>query len=183
MSYLASWSGGKDGCFACYEAIRQGYKVSHLVNFIAKESQRVRFHGTEAKLIQLQSQALGIPLLQKETTWGGYEQEFKKAVRSLVPNGIEGMVFGDIYLQEHKDWVERVCNDLDIKAVEPLWGKKPEEVLLDFIAKGFEALIVSARSDLFGNEWIGRIVDMDFFNYLKKKALISVGKTVSTIHL
>ncbi|GAJ20261.1 unnamed protein product, partial [marine sediment metagenome] len=136
MSYLASWSGGKDGCFACYEAIRQGYKVSHLVNFIAQESQRVRFHGTEAKLIQLQSQALGIPLLQKETTWGGYEQEFKKAVRSLVPNGIEGMVFGDIYLQEHRDWVERVCGEIGIEAMEPLWGRKTEKVVSDFIDAG-----------------------------------------------
>ena len=103
MSYLASWSGGKDGCFACYEAIRQGYQVTYLVNFIAQEYHRVRFHGTDARLIQLQSEAIGIPLLQKETTWNGYEQEFKEAVRSLVPNGIKGMVFGDIYLQEHRD--------------------------------------------------------------------------------
>ena len=61
------------------------------------------FHGTEAKLIQLQSRAIGIPLLQKKTTSDGYEQEFKEAVRSLVPTGVVGMVFGDIYLQEHKD--------------------------------------------------------------------------------
>ena len=64
------------------------------------------FHGTEAKLIQLQSRAIGIPLLQKKTTSDGYEQEFKEAVRSLVPTGVVGMVFGDIYLQEHKDWLE-----------------------------------------------------------------------------
>ena len=68
MSYIASWSGGKDGCLACYEAMRQGYKVSHLMNFISREFHRVSFHGTEAKLIQLQSQATGIPLLQRETT-------------------------------------------------------------------------------------------------------------------
>jgi len=33
MSYVSSWSGGKDGCFACYKAIRQGYGISHLINF------------------------------------------------------------------------------------------------------------------------------------------------------
>ena len=85
MSYILSWSGGKDSCYACYEAMHQGYKVSHLVNFITREFQRVSFHGTEAKLIHLQSRAMGIPLLQKETTWDGYEQEFKEAVRSLIP--------------------------------------------------------------------------------------------------
>jgi len=68
MSYIASWSGGKDSCFAVHEAIDKGYEISHLVNFISREFHRVSFHGTEARLIQLQSQAMGIPLLQKETT-------------------------------------------------------------------------------------------------------------------
>lgn len=79
--------------------MRQGYKVSHLVNFISKEFHRVSFHGTEAKLIQLQSRATVIPLLLRETTWDGCEQEFKEAVRSLIPSGVVGVVFGDIYLQ------------------------------------------------------------------------------------
>ena len=176
MSYLASWSGGKDGCFACYEAIRQGYQVSHLVNFIAQEHHRVRFHGTDARLIQLQSEAIGIPLLQKETTWNGYEREFKEAVRSLVPSGIKGMVFGDIYLQEHRDWVERVCGELGIEAVEPLWGRKTEEIISDFIDSGFEAVIISAKSELIGKEWIGRGVDRDFVNYLSDKGIDPCGE-------
>ena len=176
MGYISSWSGGKDGCFACYQAMRQGYKVSHLVNFISKEFQRVSFHGTEAELIQLQSRAMGIPLLQKETTWDGYEQEFKEAVRSLIPGGVKGMVFGDIHLQEHKDWVERVCGELGIEAVEPLWGKNPEQVLSDFIDSDFEALIVSAQSKLIGQEWIGRRVDRGFVNYLKQRDIDICGE-------
>jgi len=176
MSYVASWSGGKDSCFALYEAVDKGYKISHLVNFISKEFHRVSFHGTEARLIQLQSQAIGIPLLQKETTWDGYEQEFKEAVRGLIPCGVTGMVFGDIYLQEHKDWVERVCNDLDIEAVEPLWGKSTEEILSGFIEKGFEAVIVSAKSDLIDEDWIGRRVDKAFVEYLKRKNIDICGE-------
>jgi len=176
MSYIMSWSGGKDSCFACHEAMRQGYKVSHLVNFISKEFQRVSFHGTEAKLIQLQSQAMVIPLLQKETTWDGYEQEFKEAVRSLIPSGVKGMIFGDIYLQEHKDWVERVCGDLGIEAVEPLWMKNLEEVLSGFIDAGFQAVIVSAKSQLIERDWIGHLVDRDFMMYLKERNIDVCGE-------
>lgn len=106
------------------------------------------FHGTESKLIQLQAETIVMPLLQKETTWDGYEQEFKEAIRSLIPKGIIGIVFGDIYLQEHKDWVERVCGDLGIKAVEPLWGRKQEEILLEFIESGLNATVISAQSKL-----------------------------------
>ncbi len=169
MSYVASWSGGKDSCFACYEAVRQGYSISHLVNFISKEFRRVSFHGTEAKLIQLQSQAIGIPLLQKETTLKGYEQDFKDTVRSLIPGCVEGMVFGDICLEEHKDWVEKVCRDLVIKAIEPLWGRSTEQILSSFIDEGFEAVIVSAKSELIDEDWIGRQVDKSFVEYLKRK--------------
>jgi uncharacterized protein (TIGR00290 family) len=176
MSYLASWSGGKDGCFACYEAMRQGYQVTYLVNFITQGHRRVSFHGTDTKLIQLQSQAIGIPLLQKETTWGRYEQEFKEAVRSLVPKGIKGMVFGDIYLQEHLDWVERVCGDIGIEAVEPLWGRNTKEIVADFIDSGFEAVIVSAKSDLIDQKWMGRYVDMDFISYLSERDIDPCGE-------
>jgi uncharacterized protein (TIGR00290 family) len=176
MSYIGSWSGGKDSCFACYRAMSEGYNISHLLNFISKEYKRVSFHGTEDKLIQLQDEALGIPLLQKETTGNGYEQEFKEAVRSLIPNGIKGMIFGDIYLQEHKDWVKRVCGELGIEAVEPLWGEEPEKILLDFIDAGFEAIIVSAKADLFDKEWIGQKIDRDFFKYVKENGIDICGE-------
>jgi uncharacterized protein (TIGR00290 family) len=166
-SYLASWSGGKDSCFAVYQALVQGYRVSRLVNFISQEYQRVRFHGTEKRMIQLQAQAIGIPVYQKETTPNGYEAEFKEAVRALLPEGIEGMVFGDIYLDEHKEWVERVCAELGIEAVEPLWGKSTESILTGFINAGFEAVVVGAQADKIGEEWLGRRVDRDFMNYLK----------------
>lgn len=176
MSYIASWSGGKDGCLACYQAMRQGYEVSHLVNFISTEFQRVSFHGTEARLIQMQSQAMGIPLLQKETTEHGYEQEFKEAVRSLIPGGVQGMIFGDIYLQEHRDWVERVCGELGIEAVEPLWRKDLDEILCSFVDSGFKAIIVSAKPDFIEEEWVGHHVDRSFMDYLRSRGVDLCGE-------
>jgi len=174
--YLASWSGGKDSCFACHLALAQGYKISHLVNFISQQYQRVSFHGTEKRLIQLQSQAIGIPVLQKETTPDGYEAEFKEAVLALLPEGIKGMVFGDIYLDEHREWVERVCAELGIEAVEPLWGESTESVLSGFIEAGFEAIVVGAKAELIDQEWVGRGVDIDFMNYLKSKDIDLCGE-------
>lgn len=176
MSYIASWSGGKDSCFACYQAILEGYHISYLLNFISQEYRRVRFHGTEARLIHMQAETIGTSLLQKETTSDGYEQEFKETVKSLIPKGIEGMIFGDIYLEEHKEWTERVCREIGIEAIEPLWGKDQEGLLLEFIDAGFEARIVSAQSDLFDKKWIGRKVDRDFLKYLKENNIDACGE-------
>jgi len=176
INYVISWSGGKDSCLACYEALRRGYTVSYLVNFISTEPQRVRFHGTDVKLIQMQSQAIGISLIQKETTWNGYEQDFKVAIADLIPRGVKGMIFGDIYVQEHLDWVERVCADLGIIAVEPLWGQNPENILSSFIDSGFEAVVVSAKSDLIDKDWIGRKADRSFMQYLSKRGIDFCGE-------
>jgi len=86
------------------------------------------------------------------------------------------MVFGDIYLDEHKEWVEKVCADLGIEAVEPLWGKSTESILTGFIDAGFEAVIVSAKAELIDEEWVGRGVDRDFMDYLKSKNIELCGE-------
>ncbi len=173
---IVSWSGGKDSCLACHTAIEQGYDVAYLVNFISQEYQRVRFHGTEARLIQVQSRAMGIPLLQNPTPDDRYEQAFKKAVRSLLGDGVEAMIFGDIFLEEHKDWTERVCRELGIHSIEPLWGRDPEDVLTEFIDVGFQATIVSAKSDLIDEEWVGQTVDREFLSYLQENHIEPCGE-------
>ncbi|HMK49518.1 MAG TPA: diphthine--ammonia ligase [Thermodesulfovibrionales bacterium] len=167
--FISSWSGGKDSCFAFYKAMSAGFKVSHLLNFISKEYQRVSFHGVRRELIQAQAELAGIPLVQKETTPGNYETEFKEAVRSLLPGGIRGMIFGDIYLDEHRQWVERVCRELGCEAVEPLWGRDTGDLMKDYVDAGVQAVIVSAQSDLIDKEWIGKPVDMRFIEHLKSK--------------
>ncbi len=176
MSYIASWSGGKDSCLACYKAILSGYDIRYLVNFVSREYGRVSFHGTETRLIQLQAESIGIRLCQKETTKGCYERQFKEAIRSLIPDGIEGMVFGDIYMQEHRDWTERVCGEVGIEAVEPLWGRDTEDVLSEFIDAGFQAVIIGAQARVIDAEWIGRRVDKDFIEYLKNKNICPCGE-------
>jgi diphthine-ammonia ligase len=176
-TYLASWSGGKDGCFACYLALAQGYKVSHLVNCVAKEYQRVNFHGTEKRLVQLQGEAVGIPVFQQETTFGNYTEDFKNAIRALLPKGIKGMVFGDIYNDEHLAWVHGVCADLDIEAIEPLWGKSTDDVINQFLDAGFEAVIVAAKASLIDQAWLGRQVDGEFIDYLKARNVDPCGES------
>lgn len=170
MPVVASWSGGKDSCLACYKAARQGYQISHLVNFISREFRRVSFHGTRARLIAKQAQAIDIPLAQYTVPpdMTLYEHRFKEAVSALKCQGVEGMVFGDIYLQEHRDWVERVCSELGITPILPLWGMAPEHVLSEFIETGFEAVVVSANASIFGEEWLGRRIDHSFLADLKR---------------
>jgi uncharacterized protein (TIGR00290 family) len=175
-NYIVSWSGGKDCCMALYQALRLGYKVSHLVNFIANDEKRVRFHGTNADLIKQQGAALGIKVAQFETDWDGYERDFKAGVRRLLPAGVKGMIFGDIYLDVHKEWVERVCGEIGIEALEPLWNIPTSELLDRFIQLGFEAVIVGINTSYIDEKWVGRKVDLSFRDYLKENNVDPCGE-------
>ena len=166
MRVVASWSGGKDSCLACYKAMSQDFNVSCLLNFVSEDG-RCMSHGLNSKLMVAQSQAMGIPIIQKEVTWDTYEEEFKVVMSELRKMGVEGAVFGDIDIQEHKSWVERVCGEVGITPIEPLWGLDPKQILLDFIDEGFEAIVVNVKADLFGEEWPGRIVDHKFLEDLQ----------------
>ena len=157
--YAASWSGGKDSCFAYWKATSQGLKVSHLLNFINQDSTKAMSHGLDGKLIALQAQAMGLPILQQKVTWETYEAGFKDALEKLKLEGITGLVTGDIYLQEHKDWIDKVCGESAVRAVLPLWEMDTTQLLTDFIEAGFKAIIVSVKAQLLGKEWLGRQVD------------------------
>ena len=97
-----------------------------------------------------------------------YEAEFKDILLTLKREGIKGGIFGDIDLEEHRQWIDRVCDEVDIIPNLPLWGQAQEKILRDFIDSGFEAVIVVARADLFGEEWLGRKVDLDFIYHLSE---------------
>ncbi len=178
LNVISSWSAGKDSCLACYKAMKQGYNVEYLLNFISKEHKRCCFHGIESELIQMQSELIGVPLVQKEVSpdMQKYEEEFKGAVIELKNNGIKGMVFGDIYLEEHKEWIERVCNDLKIKPLEPLWNISPEKLLEKFISLGFKAIAVSCKADVFGKDFVGRFVDNNLLDEIKAKNICPCGE-------
>jgi len=106
--------------------------------------------------------------VQRRTTWHSYEAKFKNMLRAFRREGITGGVFGDIDLNEHREWVERVCQEVDITPHLPLWGESQNEILKDFIKSGFKAIVVATKADMLGEEWLGREVDLNFINQLVK---------------
>jgi len=170
---LASWSGGKDSCLACYCAIKQGMKVSHLVHFDRPNN----LHGVDPAMIRLQAELTGIPMVQRRVEQEEFEREFRMTVSNLKKDGIEGMIFGDIYLEPHKEWVDRTCGELGIEPIEPLWGMDSERIIKDFMNAGFETIVASGNQDLIDKKYIGRKMDNEFIDYLKSKKLDVCGES------
>jgi uncharacterized protein (TIGR00290 family) len=176
MRVFVSWSGGKDSCLALYRALKAGLRIEYLFNMLNEEGSVSRSHGLPKGILDAQAKALGTPIIYGRTSWENYEEEFKKVIRGLKSMGVEGGVFGDINLQEHRDWVEKVCNEIGVEAFEPLWNEEYERLLNEFMGGGFEAIVVSAKADLIGEEWIGKAFNQKFIEYLKSQGLDLCGE-------
>jgi diphthine-ammonia ligase len=161
-----SWSGGKDCCQAAYKASHQGLKIAYLLNMVTQDKQRSCSHGVAAQWIRVQSEALGIPVLQYPTTGDNYESVFIEALGRLKDEGVSSGVFGDIDFEPHREWVEKVCSSAGVSALLPLWGGQQNKISHDFIRLGFQAVVIATRGSLLGQEWLGRKFDSRFLREL-----------------
>ena len=167
MKAVCLWSGGKDSCFACYKAGQQGYRIISLLNFMNENGFSLS-HGLSGRLIFNQGKMLDIPLVQKAMPKRTYREEFKNLVSQWKQEKeIEGIIFGDIYLPEHKDWIDRVCKELEVKAIMPLWGLDTKKLIREFIDSGFETIVVTTDAKVLGPEELGSKIDRNFIERLK----------------
>jgi len=168
LKAFISWSGGKETSLAFYRVIKkEDIKIGYLLNMISSDGKDSCSHGVSAKLLKAQAEAMQIPIVQRKTTWKRYEEEFKKAVSDLKRKGVGAGVFGDIDLQEHRCWVERVCQDLGITSILPLWKEEREKLLEEFIQAGFRAKVCAINACFLDEEWLGREIDKKFIEDLK----------------
>jgi diphthine-ammonia ligase len=162
---FVSWSGGKDSYLSMLMAQEQGFEIACLLSFVGGDGYS-RSHGLKTAILSQQAAALGLPLHTEEVTWESYEAGFERAVIELKEKySLNGGVFGDINLEEHRQWVEKMTERCGIKYNLPLWLMEEQAVSEELLRRGGKALIVAIRSDLIGQEWLGRVMDHDYIEY------------------
>lgn len=159
---LASFSGGKDSLLAVHRARAQGIEVRWLLAMLEETGARLRSHGVPLALLQAQADALGLELVAAAASWDDYQSVFISQLQALAARGAQAAVFGDIDLQPHREWEERVCAQAGLRACLPLWGE-PRHALVDaFLAQGWRARVVCVDSRRLDDAFCGREFDADF---------------------
>jgi len=149
-----SWSGGKDSYLALHRAAAS-FDIQALITMFTEDGSRSRSHGLRPEVLNRQAHLLNLPLVSGRGSWKTYEHEFERILRELALRGFSHVIFGDIFLDDHKAWVERVCNECGVQAVEPLWGKQTTELFREFLATGAQARIVATKAALLDEKWLG----------------------------
>lgn len=176
MKVFCSWSGGKDSCLALYKAIESGKLPHTLFTVFVGNGERSRAHKLRESIIKAQASSLNIPLVTGIADWGKYEDVLLDFIKNIKQEGVEGAIFGDIDLQSHKDWIDNVCKKSNITPVLPLWKKDRVELVNEFIELGFKTMIVSTKSSVMGEEYLGKILDKDLVKELQENGIDPSGE-------
>jgi diphthine-ammonia ligase len=168
LKIVASWSGGKDSCYAYFLAKEQGHQVLSLFTMMLSE-EKSNFHMIPAAILDAQAKAIGVPLLKKTPTPDTYERDFKAILSDFKAKGAEGLVTGDIYeVAGHEEgWLNRICKEVGLKTVKPLWMGDTNKIYLDYLKTGLQATVVRTNRDL-SSDWLGRALDRKFYDDIRK---------------
>jgi ABC transporter with metal-binding/Fe-S-binding domain ATP-binding protein len=161
MKTCTLFSGGKDSTLALSIAM-ESHEVVCLLTALPKRDDSYMFHVPNVRWTKLQAEAIGIPI-EYFYTEGIEEKEVEDLKRALSDvrnsHGVEGVVSGAIASNYQFKRIKRVCNELGLESITPLWGKTQDEVMDMVLSSGFEVMIVSVASEGLTKEWLGKMID------------------------
>ena len=166
-----NWSSGKDAAFSLYKIQQQKeFEVHRLVTTVNSQTNRVSMHGLRIELLKQQAEKIGIPLqliaLDGNIGMEEYSRIMAENLQKLKQEGFTQSIFGDIFLEDLKEYRENQLNQLGVKARFPLWGRHTSELMQEFLAAGFKAITVSVNASLLDKSFCGRILDQSFLSDL-----------------
>ena len=166
-SAIVSWSGGKDSALALYYLLlEKKNKIKKLITTISTDYERISMHGVRKKLLEKQSQSIGIPVhlisLPKDVSNDEYEEIMRKEMNEFKSQRIVNVVFGDLYLEDIRKYRESNLSKIGMNALFPLWGKSTIDLAKKFLKFGFEAIITCVDSTVLDGSFIGQLYNEDF---------------------
>jgi diphthine-ammonia ligase len=173
---LCSWSGGKDSCFALMQAIKMEYAPKVLLNVLNEDGKISRSHGIPSEILYAQAEAAGLPIHLVSSSWQEYESRFTQALTQLKTTyNLSHTVFGDIDLQAHRDWEEKVCTNAGLTALLPLWQQDRKELVMQMLDNGIETMIVSCNM-VMGERFLGKKITVDLVSELESLGVDACGE-------
>jgi len=151
-------TGGKDSVLALYRAQKMGHDVEVLATMIPKRDDSYMFHFPNIHLTELLSGAVEIPLVTAETS-GVKEEELDDLKKLLASLDVEGVVSGAIASSYQKERIERICQELCLKSVTPLWHEDPLDIMKELIDLKFKVILVGVYAYGLDQTWLGREIN------------------------
>jgi uncharacterized protein (TIGR00290 family) len=167
MKTLMSWSSGKDSAWALHMLRRTSdVEVVGLVTTVNQLHQRVAIHAVRLELLQLQAEALSLPLhvidLPSPCTNSQYEAAMERFIYESKPRGIECMAFGDLFLEDIREYRETKLAGTGIVPLFPLWHSPTDRLAREMISSGLRAVVTCVDPQHLPLSFAGREFNQQF---------------------
>jgi diphthine-ammonia ligase len=157
------FSGGKDSCFAMSKAMKN-HEIACLITMVSENKESFMFHVPNIEMTQLQSEAMGIPLVSMVTD-GKKEEELKDLEAAIAQAKekykIEGVVTGAVRSVYQATRIQTICKKLGIWCFNPLWLMDEVELLNEIVKSGIDAMISGVFAFPIEKEMLGRMIDKE----------------------
>jgi len=165
------FSGGKDSAFASYLAKKEGNELICLISIISKNPESFMFHTPSIKEVEKQAKVMDLPILTKKTE--GKKEEELKDLENVIKKAkekfnIEGIVTGAVASTYQASRIQKICDKLKLKCINPLWHIDSEEYWDDLFKNNFEIVITGVACEGLTEGWLGKTIDKKVFLELKK---------------
>lgn len=163
MSIALSWSSGKDSAWTLHRLREQGADVSVLVTTVNEKYQRVAMHAVRQQLLRVQSEVAGVPLIELPIPYPCTNEQYEAAMRGLVgqlrADGIEHMAFGDLFLEDIRQYRVDRLQGSGIEPLFPLWQLPTDTLAREMIDAGLKAVLTTVDPEQLSPEFCGRYFD------------------------
>ncbi|UTW67180.1 ATP-binding protein [bacterium SCSIO 12643] len=168
---VLNWSGGKDATMAFHQlSHHENIEVISLLTSINSKRERITMHGVPLSLLKRQVDALNQQLdlitLPENISMEKYSSIVREKAQQHHQDGISHYAYGDIFLQDLRDFRDEEAAKSQLKTLYPLWGLNTKELAMQFIHLGYKAIVVAVSSAKLSQEFAGRIYDKEFITDL-----------------
>ncbi|MEB3756671.1 MAG: hypothetical protein GSR79_07435 [Desulfurococcales archaeon] len=145
MEAVALFSGGKDSMLSIIRAEKQGYKVTHLI-FMVPTLPLPNPHLENYHLVRRIAASMGLPITKVDLERGREQETLAKAIKSV--SNVEALVAGDVLLEDHVKWLDRVSRLGGVELVEPLYREDTGKLYREMFIYGIEFTIIATTPQL-----------------------------------
>ena len=161
---LLAWSSGKDSAFALH--VLRGMddvEVVGLLTTVNDAHDRVAMHAVRRALLEAQAVAVGLPLLIVRIPHPCpnevYAAAMGRVLKDAKARGIQGVAFGDLFLEDIRRYREEQMAGTGLRLVFPLWGRPTAALAREMLDAGLRARITCVDPRALPGSFAGREFD------------------------
>lgn len=170
---LLSWSSGKDSAWTLHGLRTEpGTEIVALLTSFNDSANRVSMHAVRRELVEAQASELDLPLwpvlLPGPCSNEIYEREMGRAIARAREQRVTHIAFGDLFLEDIRDYRIRQLKGTGVEPLFPLWGtpSSTPDLAKRMLANGLKALVTCVDTQKLAETFLGRTFDTAFLEDL-----------------